>query len=81
MYYSILHVFQYGMDFHHAQPGYVMMSTWLSDKEPSMIPEYANQYLGNYIIILLRILLPSPLFTSSQKYRLVHFESFADNVA
>ncbi|KAL4223108.1 hypothetical protein ACF0H5_016581 [Mactra antiquata] len=37
---------KYGLDFHHAQPGYVMMSKWLPTCEPSMIPEYANQYLG-----------------------------------
>ncbi|KAK3598957.1 hypothetical protein CHS0354_024629 [Potamilus streckersoni] len=35
-----------GFDFHHAQPGYVMMAKWLNDGEKSMIPEYANQYLG-----------------------------------
>lgn len=37
---------KYGLDFHHAQPGYVMMAKWLSTSEASMIPEYANQYLG-----------------------------------
>ncbi|XP_041349118.1 nudix hydrolase 8-like [Gigantopelta aegis] len=35
-----------GFDFHHAQPGYVMLSQWLALKEPSGIPEYANQYIG-----------------------------------
>lgn len=37
---------KYGLDFHHAQPGYVMMCRWLPTDEASMIPEYANQYLG-----------------------------------
>lgn len=37
---------KYGLDFHHAQSGYVMMAKWLPTTEPSMIPEYANQYLG-----------------------------------
>ncbi|XP_052802343.1 uncharacterized protein LOC128232684 [Mya arenaria] len=37
---------KYGLDFHHAQPGYVIMSKWLPTTEPDMIPEYANQYLG-----------------------------------
>lgn len=37
---------KYGLDFHHAQPGYVMMARWLPTSEASMIPEYANQYLG-----------------------------------
>jgi hypothetical protein len=43
--------FQYGLDFHHAQPGYVMMAKWLSTSEASMIPEYANQYLGREVFI------------------------------
>lgn len=48
-----MHVFlwQYGLDFHHAQPGYVMMAKWLPTTEASMIPEYANQYLGKEICI------------------------------
>lgn len=37
---------KHGLDFHHAQSGYVMMAKWLSTTESSMIPEYANQYLG-----------------------------------
>ncbi|XP_045172868.2 uncharacterized protein LOC123534617 isoform X2 [Mercenaria mercenaria] len=37
---------KYGLDFHHAQSGYVMMAKWLPTSEPSMVPEYANQYLG-----------------------------------
>ncbi|KAK3084348.1 hypothetical protein FSP39_011974 [Pinctada imbricata] len=36
---------QLGFDFHHAQPGYVLMVKWLPD-EPNTFPEYANQYLG-----------------------------------
>lgn len=44
-------LFQYGLDFHHAQPGYVMMAKWLPTCEPSMIPEYANQYLGKINIV------------------------------
>ncbi|XP_048257212.1 nudix hydrolase 8-like [Haliotis rufescens] len=35
-----------GFDFHHAQPGYVMMSVWLPADEPNNLPEYANQYIG-----------------------------------
>lgn len=35
-----------GFDFHHAQPGYVLMNTWLIKEIPSTLPEYANQYLG-----------------------------------
>ena len=38
---------QHGLVFNHAQEGYVMMTRWLPTSEPSMIPEYANQYLGN----------------------------------
>ncbi|XP_052257337.1 uncharacterized protein LOC127862301 [Dreissena polymorpha] len=37
---------KHGLDFHHAQPGYVMMTKWLPTDEPNSIPEYANQYLG-----------------------------------
>ncbi|XP_067682999.1 uncharacterized protein [Haliotis asinina] len=38
-----------GFDFHHAQPGYVMMSVWLPADEPNNLPEYANQYIGEDI--------------------------------
>ena len=41
--------FQHGLDFHHAQPGYVMMARWLPTTEASMIPEYANNYLGKWL--------------------------------
>lgn len=37
---------KHGLVFNHAQEGYVMMTRWLPTSEPSMIPEYANQYLG-----------------------------------
>lgn len=33
-------------DFHHAQPGYVMLCLWLAEKEINSLPEYANQYIG-----------------------------------
>lgn len=36
---------KHGFDFNHAQPGYVMMTKWLSN-EQNRLPEYANQYLG-----------------------------------
>jgi len=49
-YYNTLCMLQHGLDFHHAQSGYVMMAKWLSTSEPSMIPEYANQYLGRFYI-------------------------------
>ncbi|XP_014788236.1 nucleoside diphosphate-linked moiety X motif 6 isoform X1 [Octopus bimaculoides] len=35
-----------GFDFHHAQPGYVMLNKWLKTDEPNTLPEYANQYIG-----------------------------------
>lgn len=35
-----------GFDFHHTQPGYVMLCQWLLDKEPNSLPEYANHYIG-----------------------------------
>lgn len=35
-----------GFDFHHAQPGYVMMTLWMCDNLPNHLPEYANQYIG-----------------------------------
>ncbi|PVD31329.1 hypothetical protein C0Q70_06741 [Pomacea canaliculata] len=35
-----------GFDFHHAQPGYVMMTLWMCDNHPNELPEYANQYIG-----------------------------------
>ncbi|KAL8594458.1 hypothetical protein ACOMHN_018166 [Nucella lapillus] len=37
---------QLGLDFHHAQPGYVMMTLWMCDDQPNHLPEYANQYIG-----------------------------------
>ncbi|XP_070206088.1 uncharacterized protein [Littorina saxatilis] len=37
---------QLGLDFHHAQPGYVMMTLWMCDDLPSHLPEYANLYIG-----------------------------------
>lgn len=36
-----------GFEFHHAQPGYVLMKTWLPTDEKDMLPSYANQYLGS----------------------------------
>lgn len=35
-----------GFDFHHAQPGYVMLTKWLPEHLENRIPGYANQYLG-----------------------------------
>ena len=35
-----------GFDFHHAQPGYVMLTQWLPDHIENRIPGYANHYLG-----------------------------------
>ncbi|XP_076108524.1 nucleoside diphosphate-linked moiety X motif 6-like [Mytilus galloprovincialis] len=35
-----------GFDFHHAQPGYVMLTKWLPDDIENRIPGFANQYLG-----------------------------------
>ncbi|KAK7475474.1 hypothetical protein BaRGS_00033293 [Batillaria attramentaria] len=37
---------QMGLEFHHAQPGYVMMTMWMSEDLPNYLPEYANQYIG-----------------------------------
>ncbi|XP_064613260.1 uncharacterized protein LOC135477040 [Liolophura sinensis] len=37
---------EFDFEFHHAQPGYVMMNRWLLEDEPSQLPEYANQYMG-----------------------------------
>ncbi|ESO97916.1 hypothetical protein LOTGIDRAFT_103505, partial [Lottia gigantea] len=33
-------------EYHHAQPGYVMLTKWISDTEPNGLPHYANQYIG-----------------------------------
>ncbi|CAH1802471.1 unnamed protein product [Owenia fusiformis] len=37
---------KHGFEFHHAQPGYVMLTKWLPLTEENHLPEYANQYLG-----------------------------------
>ncbi|KAK6183748.1 hypothetical protein SNE40_006354 [Patella caerulea] len=42
----IPHLVALGFEFHHAQPGYVMMCQWLANNEPNGLPEYANQYIG-----------------------------------
>lgn len=34
-----------GFDFHHAQPGYVLLTTWLPDS-PNNLPSYASHYVG-----------------------------------
>ncbi|XP_064618827.1 nucleoside diphosphate-linked moiety X motif 6-like [Lineus longissimus] len=44
---SLVHIcVENGFDFHHAQPGYILMNQWLSESEPNSLPGYANQYLG-----------------------------------
>jgi len=35
-----------GFDFHHAQPGYVMLVKWLPKDLPNNLPAYANHYVG-----------------------------------
>lgn len=35
-----------GFEFHHTQPGYVMMTKWLPSEEPSTLPAYATHYIG-----------------------------------
>eukprot|EP00123_Amoebidium_parasiticum_P012818 comp21597_c0_seq1/m.30236 comp21597_c0_seq1/g.30236 ORF comp21597_c0_seq1/g.30236 comp21597_c0_seq1/m.30236 type:complete len:362 (-) comp21597_c0_seq1:921-2006(-) len=37
---------QSGFDFHHAQPGYVMLTKWLPTDEESRLPTYAHHYIG-----------------------------------
>lgn len=32
--------------FHHAQPSYVMMTRWLPDNQPNLLPGYASNYIG-----------------------------------
>ncbi|XP_067930010.1 uncharacterized protein [Watersipora subatra] len=39
-------VLQLGFDFHHANPGYVLLLKWLSETEVNNFPAYANQFLG-----------------------------------
>lgn len=42
----IPHFIQIGLDFHHAQPGYVMMTMWMCDYLQSHMPDYADHYIG-----------------------------------
>ncbi|XP_030847337.1 nudix hydrolase 8-like [Strongylocentrotus purpuratus] len=35
-----------GFVFHHAQPNYVMMTRWLPEDEPNMLPGFATHYIG-----------------------------------
>jgi 8-oxo-dGTP pyrophosphatase MutT (NUDIX family) len=35
-----------GFDFHHAQPGYVLLTKWLPSMEPNKLPRYANHQIG-----------------------------------
>ena len=35
-----------GFEFHHTQPGYIMMTKWLPSEEPSTLPTYATHYIG-----------------------------------
>ncbi|KAF6019981.1 hypothetical protein EB796_021723 [Bugula neritina] len=35
-----------GFDFHHANPGYVLMLRWLSETDTNNFPAYANHYVG-----------------------------------
>ncbi|XP_059144602.1 uncharacterized protein LOC131931784 isoform X2 [Physella acuta] len=39
-------IIELGFDFHHAKPGYVCLTKWLSEDVPNHIPGYANHYLG-----------------------------------
>lgn len=35
-----------GFDFHHAEPGYVMLTQWLPTDEPCMLPPNASHQVG-----------------------------------
>lgn len=35
-----------GFDFHHANPGYVMLTKWLPSSSPSSLPSYAHHQVG-----------------------------------
>ncbi|XP_005097225.1 nudix hydrolase 8 [Aplysia californica] len=35
-----------GFDYHHAEPGYAMLTIWLPETLPNNLPAYANHYLG-----------------------------------
>ncbi|XP_014667262.1 PREDICTED: nudix hydrolase 8-like [Priapulus caudatus] len=37
---------KHGFTFHHAQPDYVMMVTWLPTDEPNNLPDYAHTFIG-----------------------------------
>ncbi|XP_071850118.1 uncharacterized protein [Apostichopus japonicus] len=39
-------VAKHGFKFHHAQENYVMMTRWLPQTEPNMLPSFANHYIG-----------------------------------
>eukprot|EP00906_Rhabdomonas_costata_P005214 RCo007841 len=35
-----------GFDFHHAQPGYAMLTKWILPGKPSTLPGYASHFIG-----------------------------------
>jgi len=37
---------QEGFEYHHAEKGYVMLTYWIPEEEPSMLPANASHQVG-----------------------------------
>lgn len=39
-------ILQEGFEYHHAEKGYVMLTYWIPEEEPSMLPANASHQVG-----------------------------------